>query len=152
MPFTIDYSLTGTGWAECIISSKDYKCEISASYLSDALGSLVVSAIAILSGAQTISIGFDEEPGEYRWCIKLIDADKIQLTILGFTQLWGLLPDSEGDQLFSTELTTIEFGIAIRDAAQNIFNKHGVVGYKERWSAHDFPSEQLSLLNHLIAL
>ena len=37
----IDYRLAGHGWSECTIRFRDVSCEISASYLSDALGRLV---------------------------------------------------------------------------------------------------------------
>lgn len=51
----IDYRLTGSGWSECTIHADGRECEISASYLSDALGKLVLAGVAVLAGAQSVS-------------------------------------------------------------------------------------------------
>jgi hypothetical protein len=67
MVLEIDYRLTGRGWAECTVRHGESQCAVWASYLSDALGKLVMGAAPIAVGAHSVSIGFDEEPGEYRW-------------------------------------------------------------------------------------
>ena len=67
----IDFRLTGSGWAECTVHADGCECEVSASYLSDALGKLVLAGVAVLADAQSVAVGFDEEPGEYRWAIVL---------------------------------------------------------------------------------
>jgi hypothetical protein len=88
----IDYRLSGSGWARCTVRFGDAQCEISASYLSDALGKLVLSAVAVLSGFQALSLGFDEEPGEYRWSITRVGADDISIRLLSFDRLWAISP------------------------------------------------------------
>ena len=92
----IDYRLTGSGWAECTIHADGRECEMSASYLSDALGKLVLAGVAVLAGAQSVSVGFDEEPGEYRWAIVMADSGVVRVEILEFQELWGNRPDAEG--------------------------------------------------------
>ena len=49
MSLTIDYRLTGTGWAGCRVTDAGASCELTASYLSDALGSLVLAGNAVLT-------------------------------------------------------------------------------------------------------
>ena len=102
MTLTIDYRLTGSGWADCTVRADGKACEISASYLSDALGNLVLAAVAVLAGAHSISVGFDEEPGEYRWAVVRTDNGTLRLTIEPprvFRRLLGLshadMTDSE---------------------------------------------------------
>jgi len=41
---TIDYQLTGSGWADCTIRPNERDYKLSASYLSDALGKLLLAA------------------------------------------------------------------------------------------------------------
>lgn len=151
MTLAIDYRLTGSGWADCIVRTggKDY--EISASYLSDALGNLVLAAAAVLAGAHSISVGFDEEPGEYRWAVVRTDNGTVTLTVLSFQELWGNRPDAEGTPLCSWTGHPVDLGRAVRDAAEAVLKAHGLAGYKERWAEHDFPSQQLELLKRYIA-
>jgi hypothetical protein len=148
---TIDYRLTGSGWADCTIRADDKDCEISASYLSDALGNLVLAAAAVLAGAHSISVGFDEEPGEYRWAVVRTDSGAVRVTVLSFQELWGNRPDADGAPLCSWTGHPADFGRAVRDAAEAVLKEHGLAGYKERWAEHDFPSQQLKLLKRYIA-
>jgi len=90
----IDYRLVGSGWAECIVHADDRRCEVSASYLSDALGKLVLAGVGVLAGAHSVSVGFDEEPGEYRWAIVLTD-NGVQVDISSFQELWSNRPDAD---------------------------------------------------------
>lgn len=46
----IDFRLTGSGWAECTVHADSHECEVSASYISDALGKLVLAGVAVLAG------------------------------------------------------------------------------------------------------
>jgi len=147
---TIEYCVVGSGWAECNISFDKTSIKITASYLSDALGNLILGAIAILSGFSRISFGFDEEPGEYRWCIQLIDSGDISLKILSFDELWSNKPDSEGKEILHIESNPLEFGKAVQKAALAVLEKHGADGYLETWVEHPFPIKLYELLNEHI--
>ena len=97
----IDYWLTGVGWAACRVRFGDEQCEFSASYLSDALGKLVLGAAAIAQGVHGVSIGFDEEPGEFRWSVVHESAIAVRVTILSFPDAWSHRPDAEGESLLT---------------------------------------------------
>ena len=146
----IDYRLTGSGWSECTIHADGRECEISASYLSDALGKLVLAGVAVLAGAQSVSVGFDEEPGEYRWAIVMTDNGTVRLDVLEFGELWGNRPDAEGKSLLTFSCAPLEFGKAVCAMAEEVLKKHGLAGYKERWAEHDFPVAELDLLKSYI--
>lgn len=60
------YELTGTGWAECNISIGGSRCELTASYLSDALGDFASAIEDLLRWDTDARARFVEEPGEYR--------------------------------------------------------------------------------------
>jgi hypothetical protein len=151
MSLLIEYHLLGSGWAECKVQFGEASCEVTASYLSDALGSLVLAAVAVLAGAHSISFGFDEEPGEYRWSIVRSDNNKVELCLLEFEQLWGNRPNSEGKLLMQVSVRPLEFGEAVAGAASRVLTQYGVAAYKEKWVEHEFPSRELELLNEYIA-
>jgi hypothetical protein len=149
---TIDYELTRTGWAACTIRAGVHECKVSASYLSDALGKLILAATAPLVGAHRISIGFDEEPGEYRWSVVCTGAGNVQISILWFEDMWSNLPDADGKLLMSVSCTPLEFAKSVCNAADAVLRKHGLVDYKNRWFEYDFPSREFDLLQSHIAL
>jgi len=151
MALTIDYRLTGSGWARCTVRADGNEHELSASYVSDALGKLVLAAIAVLAGAHSISVGFDEEPGEYRWSIAYTGNDMVRVNILTFWDLWANQQDVDGTPLLSFTCTPLEFGKAVQKAAEAVLKEHGPAGYKERWARHDFPLRELDLLQFHVA-
>jgi len=152
MNLSITYRLVGTGWAECVISDNESKCEVTASYLSDALGKLVLAALGVLSGFRDVTFGFDEEPGEYRWVIQSIDINEIAIEIFDFDELWGNKPNVDGRLLFSSKCRPVVFARAVHDAATAVLDEHGESGYLEKWNEFPFPSQQLTLLSELLAL
>jgi hypothetical protein len=150
MDITIAYRLVGTGWAECLISDEKTSCEVTASYLSDALRTLVLAATALASGFSRLSFRFDEEPGEHRWVISSPRMNEIELQILAFDQLWGNRPDIEGRSLFRTRCLPETFAKAVAVAARTVLEEHRESGYLERWSEHPFPTIQLEELERLL--
>lgn len=150
MSLSIEYRLAGSGWAECAVHFEGETCEISASYLSDALGNLVLAAAAVVAGVHSISVGFDEEPGEYRWVVVKSGGNQVEVKLLEFQDLWGNAPDSEGKLLMRFAVRPIEFGKAVENAARVALQEYGAAGYKERWVEHEFPHSQLELLTELI--
>ena len=150
MSLAINYRLTGTGWAECSLSDGQSSCDITASYLSDPLRSLLLAATAVISGFTRLSFHFDEEPGEYRWIISSPRLNEIELEILAFDELWGDRPDSEGRSLFKTRCLPESFAETVHDTAQRVLQEHGEAGYLEKWAEHPFPSVQFAELARLL--
>jgi hypothetical protein len=150
MTISIDYQLLNHGWAECTVQFGEVSQKITASYLSDALGNLVLSAAAILSGVHSVSNSFDEEPGEYRWVIERAKADDISIQLLAFNELWGNKSNSEGVLLLQTTCHSTLFAGAVHKAACTVLIRHGEAGYKDNWHEHEFPSRQLDLLSSYI--
>jgi hypothetical protein len=145
----IKYDLVGTGWSACRVVLGDEQIEVTASYLSDALGNLSAGAVLLLEGADEVRFSFDEEPGEYRWIIRQAN-DEAHLRILGFDRLWGNQPDEEGQLLLDTRLTPRDFARAVRDALVAVRDRFGPAGYRERWVDHDFPEVELNRLDELL--
>jgi hypothetical protein len=147
---TIDYRLTGAGWAACTIRFNQVACEITASYLSDALAKLVLGALSVVADLHSVSIGFDEEPGEYRWAIVRTGDGTCRVTILSFPDWLPAHPDSSGEPLMIFECSSVEFGRAVRDAASRVLAEYGSEGYVEKWDV-PFPARELALLEAWLA-
>ncbi len=150
MPITIDYRLKGTGWADCTLTNGESKCELTASYLSDALRNLVVAATAVASGFHRVSFGFDEEPGEYRWVITSPRPNEVELEVLSFEELWGGKPDTEGKRVFTDRCLSEDFAKAVQAAAHRVLEQYGEAGYMKLWHEHPFPSAQLAELDRVL--
>jgi hypothetical protein len=150
MQIQIDYRLTGSGWAECNVSSDEQTCVLTASYLSDALRNLVLAANGVLAGFSTLTFRFDEEPGEFRWLITTPRPNEIQIDILHFPELWGGRPDGEGNSLYRSRCRPIEFAQAVENAARRALEAYGESGYKEKWEEHPFPTAQYAELVNAI--
>lgn len=140
MSLTISYRLTGIGWAECVISDSQTSCSTTASYLSDALGSLVRAAIALLTGFSALTFSFEEEPGEYRWVIRSPRYNEIELRILDFPDVYSALPEADGRLLFQTVCVPETFAMAVFEAAERLRIEIGEAGYAEKWVEHPFPT------------
>ena len=152
MALIIDYRLVGTGWSTCVVQDGPAKCELSAPYLSDALGNLVLAAIAAVSGFMHLSFRFDLEPGEFRWVIRHVPPNEIEVEVLEFKGPEVGRPDSDGGSLFKTRCLPIEFAQAVHAAAQNVLDEFGEAGYAEKWAEHPFPTRQLAVLERQIVL
>ena len=152
MQLTIEFQVTGVGWAECKVADEVSACTVTGLYLSDALRHLVLAATAVLSQFSRVTFRFDEEPGEYRWVISSPRINEIELTILEFHELWGEKPDAEGTLLFHTKCLPLTFSEAVYKAASDVLATLGESGYAEQWSEHPFPKLQLQELGRLLEL
>jgi len=152
MGLSIDFRLAGAGWADCTVKSEAQQAELTASYLSDALGNLLLAGVTVLAGAHSISIGFDEEPGEYRWSLQRMGSEALSVKVLEFQELWGNKPNSQGSLLFEYSCHSLEFALAVQAAASKVLELHGLEGYKQKWGEHEFPSKPLEMLSEKVAL
>ena len=150
MDLLLSFELTGMGWAKCDITDGESACTVTASYLSNALGSLVLAATAVQAGFSRLTFSFEEEPGEFRWAITSPRINEINLSIFAFDSAYNELPDSEGILLFRTRCLPFVFADAVATAASNLLGRLGRAGYDEQWAEHTFPEEQLAELNRLL--
>ena len=150
MSLRIDFKLTGAGWAECTIADGEKFCTITASYLSDAFGDLVLSAVTLLHWFNAVSFSFLEEPGEFRWVFTATRENQIELKIFGFDDDPNNPANDEVNPLFRTVCTRQAFGNAVLDAANHLLEEHGEAGYLEKWIEYPFPTERLNELARLI--
>jgi hypothetical protein len=152
LDLTINFEVSGTGWAKCTLHSAESVSTITASYLSDALRRLVLAATAVVSGFSQVTFCFDEEPGEYRWIISSPRINEVTVDIRKFGELWGERPDADGEHIFQTKCLPVTFASAVSKAANTVLASMGESEYAEKWSEHPFPTAQLQELDRLLFL
>lgn len=145
MGIEIDYRLVGTGWSTCIVRADQGHVEVTASYLSNALGDLATAAVMLLEGTTQVRFSFDEEPGEYRWILE-VTRDRVRVRILEFKELWGGEPDDAGQVRLDAACSIEEFAQAVRHTLRDVLSTHGREGYRAQWVEHDFPQSELDTL------
>lgn len=146
MDIAIEYKLTGTGWSECTLDVYGQQCQVTASYLSDALLELSSGVSHVLGTGTEARFSFDEEPGEYRWILRRLEGDGLSVRILAFDELWGHQPDEEGSLTFDVTCSVREFSQALLNALNQLLDEYGVEGYNDKWHQSEFPYDQYRTL------
>ena len=123
---------------------------VTASYLSDALRSLISAVCRVLEGIAEATAAFDEEPGEFRLRLFRIDDELVRVLILQFEDLWSDKPDSDGKPIFDVQCRLRTFAGAVYDGCKRLLAEHGHAGYKEKWHEHDFPVSEFEELKLLL--
>jgi hypothetical protein len=142
MAIAIEYNLTGSGWAECIVEIDARRVRLTASYLSDALADLLDAVECVVRGIEDTTALFIEEPGEYRWRFQRVSPDRLSVKIIEFSDAWQHRPpDEEGELILDVECRLRSFAGAVLEASQQVLATHGFDGYREQWVRHDFPIE-----------
>jgi hypothetical protein len=111
---------------------------------------LVLSALAALSGFSALTFAFDEEPGEYRWVLRSIGRNLLELRVLAFAERQARPADADGRLLLVTRCRPAVYARAVHGAASALLERHGEAGYQEKWAQHAFPARTLHLLARVL--
>lgn len=149
MSIEFRYQLVGTGWSACKLTVDGSQVNVTASYLSDALGSLIAALCRVLNGQPDSTAIFEEEPGEYRWRFFRVDDTTIRLLILQFDGSEFNQPESEGISIFDVRCRLWTFAGAVFDGCQRLLEEHGREGYGKLWVGA-FPDAEFAELKQLL--
>jgi hypothetical protein len=145
------YELTGTGWSECHLSIGEARCEVTASYLSDALGELASAVEDVLRwpGVDARAV-FMEEPGQYRWRFLGAGPRRVRVKIIEFPD-WKDMDDSAGKVIFDAECDRWLLGESVAKELRRLLTVHGLRRYREQWVNSDFPIHRLEAIEALLS-
>lgn len=138
-----EYRVLESGWAEARLGHEGGSVDLSASYLSDALGDLVETVALVVEGVPSARCSWLEEPGEFRWRFLRHD-DDVDLDVLWLTD-WDMR-DDEGHPVFHARVPAARLGRVVLAEAQRVLDTFGLNEYRRRWIEHEFP---LPALQHL---
>lgn len=136
------FRLTGTGWAEARVAHGTEWATIPASYLSDALGEVLLALVELQDGEDLAVASWEEEPGEYRWLFSRTDSN-VTLRILAFRDSYPRLPDDDGSEVFSATCSLIEMARAFSQGARSVLSDEGEDGFQRKWVEYPFPTALL---------
>ena len=152
MALTIDFKLTGTGWATCTVRPARRNYSFTASYDSNALESLVTAAVAALSDINTTSFHFYGRSKDSFWDIQKNPEEKLNIEISDVVPTFTEILGCETKLVVTFDCTAIQFATAVLVASEAVLEEHGLNGYKTLWAEHDFPIDLLKLLRKRLAL
>ena len=145
-----EYRLVGTGWSEARLAVGARWVGLTASYLEDALGDLLMAVRLLVEGDQSARASWAEEPGEYRWMLEL-SSDILRVRILVLADIYDDLPDDAGKVVFDESCDFRAFVAAIARGARKVLEEHGEDGYRAKWVDHEFPTEHLGALEAAVS-
>ena len=150
-PFRIDLSDLNHGWVIADVSTDEQSYRMFVSYISDGLYYLAEATLTVVrsSFSDTVTFTGMDEPGQDRWILRRIDADRIAIKILSFQDSLSRLPDERGETAFEAECTPIRLLRQVKGQLHVLLNKYGEEGYLLRWR-HPFPMRQFRQLEAML--
>jgi hypothetical protein len=145
----LEYALVGHGWATATLSDGNSSVEITASYLTDALGDLCCAVIALLRGASSARVAWAEEPGEYHWVFDRLD-DRVALRVLWFANQASTVSDERGTLVFNIECWLKDLAGQLESQLRGLLESLGTEGYEQAWVRHPFPLAEYEQLRGLM--
>ena len=153
MPTIINYELTGTGWSKCTVRPARKSYTFNASYDSDALGSLVIAAISLLSDINSLSFEFFGNYGTWLWVIERQSGENVVIEIFESTpRLAGKISECDVKTVVKFTCSEIAFAESVNASASAVLKKHGIKGYEDLSFNYGYPKELQIYLSKLIAL
>jgi hypothetical protein len=147
MTTLFDYELTGTGWAETVISNGDKTLTFQVSYLSDPIADLLEGLLRLhTKKTNQEKITFAEEPGEHSLVLTLQSNNTLNIEIY-WSDEWEPISKAYGtthnkELLYSDTDTLKSFTAIVCDCMQRLLDKYGSNFYKEKWHLYGFPEQQ----------
>ncbi|MGV3754357.1 MAG: hypothetical protein ACO1QS_03170 [Verrucomicrobiota bacterium] len=148
----ITYQLAGSGWANALVSEGERTLEMSASYLSDALGDMAKAAVSLLTEAREVTFSFQDEPGEHQWILTRGEFDALHVRVVWFPKTFGSGNKAgSGIEVFACDCTVMDFVGQVFSTLNAVLHDEGLEGYKRRWKNNDFPLKAYQELQKLLA-
>lgn len=135
----LSYNLGNHGWATACASNGDQHVEMTASYLSDALGDFARAVRGLMRGTPETTFCLLDEPGEHRIILKR-DGETVHVTVYWFEDEGASL--SHGKVVLAAECSVGELATTGINCLRKVLDTHGEAGYRERWKEHDFPTQE----------
>jgi hypothetical protein len=146
--FDFNLALDAPGWADPVIESDGARLQMTASYLTDALGDLMGALLQLVNGSSSAQCCWAKDPGNWDWVFVRPNETEVEVSI-GFRDersSGSWLPDGTDEPRFHTRVTLVELVRAVVDGARRCFDSFGAEGFARQWIEHPFPALQVDAL------
>lgn len=136
------YELSSIGWANVFLEINGLETYITPSYLTNSLGDLV-KAIEILKSdfvdsdevRSTSFFEWNSEPAIYKWFISKVNEEVIRIQI----HMYEDETQETAEEIIEGLCQLDDFIFLLLESLEKLIKKHGIVGYRKQWNAHEFP-------------
>jgi hypothetical protein len=148
------YELTGKGWADGFIEINSSVAYFTSSYLTNALKDLLSSLLSLIPECvpfplKTTTFEMYEEPGGTVWSFEKKNNYEVLIRIVSYE---NMSPKKEIGIDINEVCQIRDLVNVIVNELERLLKAHGVEGYKEKWSNHEFPITEYQALKKYITL
>ncbi|WP_211588738.1 hypothetical protein [Allorhizocola rhizosphaerae] len=139
---TFTWTLSGHGWADCLVADDQTQAEATASYITLAPNDLLEAVTRIVAMPGETRAQFEAEPTIFRW-IFFREGDHVWIQMLQMPDRQR--HDKAGIQLWSSWQTVDTLARAIIRGFDTVASERGESRYQDKWG-HPFPRTELEKL------
>ncbi len=143
----LKYEINGAGWATVTLTAAESSVRMTASYVHDSLGNLADAVLGLVDGKSETTAVFMDEPGEHHLHFRR-ERDQVAVTVTWYDDWasWNMSPKTAPKTVLSTTASLMDLRRLVTEALADVLKEHGMQGYKEKWSEHEFPVAQYERL------
>ncbi|SBU91666.1 hypothetical protein YW5DRAFT_03703 [Streptomyces sp. Ncost-T6T-1] len=141
----INWTLAGSGWADCTLEDRQAKVELTASCITSAPEELLTAVARLVAGETEARAQFEAEPTAYRWFFYRGGND-IWIRVLELRD--GSDHDNRGTEIWSSQLGVNQLARTVIRCFDEVAQTYGESGYRGKWGEH-FPRTELEALRRL---
>jgi hypothetical protein len=155
-----DYTLERHGWGRMKISWSDRSVEFDASYINDPIEELASQARWIVDPVFRSLVDFPartvflDEPGEVSlelaWETPVENPRDRSINLTSRSLILTLIGDDGIELQEQFRIDSGEFASAVFEMLSTMWEKHGVIQYRDRWSRYDFPLAHFAAIGRML--
>jgi hypothetical protein len=139
---SITWTLSGRGWAKCLVTDEQAQAESTASYITLAPNELLEAVTQVVLREGEARAQLEAEPTAFRW-IFYRERDQVWIQLLELPD--GAHPDKAGTQIWSSWQTVDSVARAFIRGFDDVVAEHGESRYQDKWG-DPFPRAELEKL------
>ncbi|MEI5101204.1 hypothetical protein RB200_24915 [Streptomyces sp. PmtG] len=136
------WTLSGPGWADCVVGDHQAEAEVTASYITTAPEDLLATVTRLVVGATECRAQFEAEPTAFRW-IFYREGTHVWVRLLRLARAGD--HDNKGTEIWSTQQTVDAVARAVIRCFDDVVKEYGESAYRGKWGEH-FPRTELEAL------
>jgi hypothetical protein len=139
---SITWTLSGKGWADCLVADDQAQAEVTASYVTAAPDELLEAVTKVVLREGETRVQSEAEPTVFRWIFHR-EGDQVWIQLLELPD--RTRHDNAGTEIWSSWQTVDSVARSFIRAFDDVVVEHGESRYQDKWG-HPFPRTELDKL------